>query len=194
MTLHPIVTAAAQGKLPSWSVVGANRFQHMTRVAELLDGWASTLGRSERERARWRAAGFLHDALREAEAEGLRASLSGESSDLPERVLHGPAAAQRLRSEGITDEPFLNAIAYHTIGHPDLDELGRALYTADFLEPGRRRLMELRASLRERMPEDSARVVTEIARIRIGRLLDERLPIPTETCEFWNALTLEVDG
>ena len=37
-------------------------------------------------------------------------------ANLPARVLHGPAAAVRLRAEGVDDEPFLLAVAFHTIG------------------------------------------------------------------------------
>ena len=71
---------------------------------------------------------------READREEIRGWLPTELSDLPAYMVHGPAAAFRPGRKGVFDDPFLRAIAYHTIGHPDLDQLGRAVYVADFLE------------------------------------------------------------
>ena len=161
----------------------------MERVAGVLGGWASALGLGEAETARWRAAGWLHDALREADPAELRPVVPGALSDLPGRLLHGPAAAARLRAEGVDDGPFLLAVAFHTIGHPEFDALGRALYAADFLEPGRRGQMEWREALRARMPAGPGAVVREVARSRIGGLLEAGAPLRRETWEFWNSLT-----
>ena len=118
MSLHPLVVAAAEGTLPPWSRANPERIEHMGRVAELLGEWAVERGLTEEDVLRWRAAGFLHDALREADPEEIRRLLPTELSELPDYMVHGPAAASRLRREGVFDEPFLRAIAYHTIGTP----------------------------------------------------------------------------
>ena len=194
MSLHPLVVAAAEGTLPPWSRANPERIEHMGRVAELLGDWAVERGLTEEDVLRWRAAGFLHDALREADPEEIRSLLPTELLELPDYMVHGPAAASRLRREGVFDEPFLRAIAYHTIGHPDLDLLGRAVYVADFLEPGRKLLAEWRASLRVRMPEHPSSVAREVVAVRIRHLLEEIVSIPAETCEFWNVLIRELDG
>ncbi len=191
MSLHPVVARGADGKLPPWSVAGPARVAHMSRVADLLAGWAMASGASGDEMIRWRAAGFLHDALRDAEPQAIRPWLPSDLADLPPQVTHGPAAAERLRADGVSDEPFLRAIAYHTIGHPELDRLGRAVYAADFLEPGRKHLAEERAALRARMPGEVQAVVREIAKLRIARQLDEEVPLRPETCQFWNVLVQE---
>jgi 2-amino-4-hydroxy-6-hydroxymethyldihydropteridine diphosphokinase len=97
--------------------------------------------------------------------------------------------AERLRREGVADEPFLRALAYHTLGHPDLDRAGRALYAADFLEPGREGEGEAwRADLRRRFPEEPDSVVTEIVRARILHLVERGRPVRSETVAFWNSL------
>ena len=119
----------------------------------------------------------------------MRHLLPMELSDLPANVVHGPAAAAKLEREGVVDEAFLRAVSYHTIGHPDFDPLGLALYAADFLEPGRVPLAEWRAELRARMTESPQVVVREVARVRVGQLLDEFSPIRWETHAFWNVLT-----
>ena len=194
MSLHPVVAAAGEGTLPSWSQAGPRRAEHMLRVADLLADWALAWGLGEEAVVRWRAAGLLHDALKEADPEEIRGWLPSELGDLPSDTVHGPAAAECLRGEGVSDEPFLRAVSFHTIGHPELDQLGRALYVADYLEPGRRGREEWSAALRSRMPEESGFVVREVARIRIKRLLEIDAPIRPETSEFWNVLISELDG
>jgi len=188
MDLHPRVAAAAEGVLPPWARVGPKRLEHMGRVADLMARWSEALELPAWDQARWRAAGWLHDALREADPEELRPCVPASLRDLPAAVLHGPAASERLRGEGVGDEAFLLAVAYHTLGHGSLDRLGRALYAADFLDPGRSFLPEQRASLRSRMPGEFDAVVRDVVRLRIGHLLGRGVRLGDATVEFWNAL------
>ena len=160
----------------------------MARVAALLDLWAASLGLSDDQRARWRAAGHLHDSLRDEEPGTLVARVPPTLQGLPGAVLHGPAAAERLRIGGVEDGELLTAVAFHTLGDPRMKALGRAVYAADFLEPGRSFLAPWRAELRERMPDDLDDVVTEIARARIGRLVERGAEVHPSTVDFWNAL------
>jgi 2-amino-4-hydroxy-6-hydroxymethyldihydropteridine diphosphokinase len=186
--LHPLLAAAAKGKLPPWAVAGRKRRAHMDRVAALMKAWAKSRGESRADVARWAALGHLHDVLRDAKPADLRSMLGGDLLDLPNAVLHGPAAAARLREEGVTDEPLLTAVAFHTLGSPDFDDMGRALYAADFLEPGRKFRPGWRQAMRQRMPQDLEIVVRSILRRRIGRLLERERPVRPETMEFWNAM------
>lgn len=189
--LHPLVEAASQGRLPPWAEVGEKRRAHMERVAELLDGWARGLGLSDRDRRRWRALGYLHDSLKDAPETSLRPWLPPELRDLPEAIVHGPAAAARLEVEGVEDRELLDAVRYHTLGHPGLGPAGRALYAADFLEPGRDVVNEWRRGLRRRMPLELEAVVKEILRARILHLVGEGRSVRPETMAFWNSLAGE---
>jgi HD superfamily phosphohydrolase YqeK len=184
--LHPLVVSAANGILPPWGEVGERRYAHMGRVAELLRQWADALGAGTREQLRWRAAGWLHDVLRDAEPETLREELPSGLATLPAGVLHGPAAAQRLAEIG--DPELLDAIRYHTVGHPDLRKLGRALFLADYLEPGRSFRSEWRSSLRDRMPHEMDDVLVEVLAARIEHLLGSRRAVNADTVEFWNVV------
>jgi HD superfamily phosphohydrolase YqeK len=178
------VEAAGRGELPEWAVAGAERRAHIARVAELMLDWADRLGLSPRERTRWQAAAWLHDALRDAEPGSLRRAVPEEFTGFPDLLLHGPAVAQRL-GEG-ADAELQEAIRYHTVGHPGFGRLGRALYLADFLEPGRDFLPEWRASLRARMPDAMDGVLVEVLEARITHLLRGRRPIRPETAAFWS--------
>ena len=60
--------------------------------------------------------------------------LSQEGSN----ILHGPAAAQILMDcYGVTDRRILEAVAGHTVGWYQFDIIGKILYLADYMEPGR---------------------------------------------------------
>lgn len=179
---------AASGRLPGWSRVGEQRLAHMQRVSSLLGDWADALDLAPADRIRWRAAGYLHDALRETPPDELRPLVPDALKDLAGKLLHGPAAAVRLRGEGIDDEDFLRAVAYHTIGHPGLEELGRALFIADYIEPGRKYEPQRLATLRARMPAARDDVLRDVLRSRIDRLLRDGRPMRPETVGFWNVV------
>ena len=187
-----LLEEAAAGRLPDWSTVSPRRFDHMRRVADLLGAWADALGLPADECTRWRAAGILHDALRETAPDELRPHVPPQLRSLAGKLLHGPAAAERLREEGVDDESFLRAVAYHTLGHPELDELGRALFIADYIEPGRRYDPAQLATLRARMPHARDDVLLDVLRARVGRLLREGRPMRPETVAFWNVVTAEL--
>jgi HD superfamily phosphohydrolase YqeK len=185
-SLPAVVRAAAGGELPAWANATPRRREHMGRVAALLSSWAEALSLPEAERVRWAAAGWLHDALRDASEAELRAILPADYAEMHPNLLHGPAAAHRLAGE--LDPALLEAIRYHTLGHPSLDRLGRALYLADFLEPGRDFAVEWRAALAERMPGEMDEVLAEVLGARIQHLVSDRKPIRPETAAFWSAV------
>lgn len=180
------VRAAARGELPAWAEISPGRREHMGRVAALLAQWADAAGLDRDERDRWVAAGWLHDALRNADPERLRHDVPERFRSLPGPVLHGPAAAERLAGE--CDPELCDAIRYHTLGHPGFGLLGKALYLADFLEPGRDFEQEWRAGLAERMPAEVDEVLAEVLAARIQHLVSRRKQVSPETAAFWNAV------
>ena len=53
-------------------------------------------------------------------------------------LLHGANAAAWLENEaGLTDNRVLEAVRWHTFGWPEIDDIGKILYLADKLEPGK---------------------------------------------------------
>lgn len=177
--LGPVVCAAARGELPEWARASEKRRAHVARVAALMGEWAEALGLPEEERTRWLAAGWLHDVLREAPPEELRPVVPEAFRGLPGKLLHGPAAAERLAAEA--DPELLDAIRYHTLGSPRFGRLGRALYLADFLEPGRRYEPEWTASLRARMPAEMDAVMREVVRARVRHVTESGSTLHPET-------------
>jgi 2-amino-4-hydroxy-6-hydroxymethyldihydropteridine diphosphokinase len=177
---------AAAGQLPAWASVSAERCAHIARVADLLSEWAQQLAPDQVPL--WRAAALLHDALRDADPRQLMDQVDPEFRVWPSALLHGPAAARRIALEH-PDAPrsLLDAVAYHTVGHPRLELLGRALYLADFLEIGRSFSPLWRTTLRVRMPYRLDDVLKEVTAARISHLVRHGQPLRPETIDFWNA-------
>ena len=164
----------AEVHLPSWAVVTSARRAHIERVATLMDEWAAARQVSAAERARWGRAAWLHDALRDAPA--------------ADEMDHGPRCAERLAHEGERDQGLLDAVRFHSVGYAGWDDVGRMLYLADHLEPGRPHDRETRAALRARVAAERDAVLVEVARRRIEWTLRSGWPLRPETVAFWNAL------
>lgn len=170
--------------LPVWAMVSAKRLAHIERVVALLDQWADSLDLDDAERLAWRDAGRWHDALRDAPESTLR-ELSGDDTS-PVALLHGPAAANRLARDGEGRQDVLEAIRWHTIGSPGWGRVGRALFMADFLEPGRRFDREQRAFLARHLPADFDGVFRQVLRSRLEWSVREGKQLFPGTVELWN--------
>lgn len=160
--------------LPEWAQVSADRRAHIERVVALLNHWADAMHSDAKERARWLRAGWLHDALRDAPVD--------------DPFAHGPAAADRAAATGERDRGVLDAVRYHTVGSADWDDVGRMLYLADFLEPGRPYDRADRPELARRVPAERDAVLRQVAQRRIEWVLRSSWPLPVETVAFWNSL------
>lgn len=170
--------------LPPWAIVSEKRRAHIARVTALLDAWSDQLALSKDDRHAWHDVGAWHDALRDASAEALRAELGDDPR--PMRILHGPAAAHRLEREGETRVDVLEAIRWHTLGNPEWGLTGRALFMADFLEPGRPFMTEDRTFLAAHVAHDFDGVFRQVVRVRLEWTLREGKPVFPETIALWN--------
>ncbi|HEU5174721.1 MAG TPA: 2-amino-4-hydroxy-6-hydroxymethyldihydropteridine diphosphokinase [Gemmatimonadaceae bacterium] len=173
-------------ELPAWAVVSEKRRAHIARVTALLGEWADAMGLDEAERREWRDAGLLHDALRDADEATLRALVPDSEYTLP--MLHGPAAAAHLEADGERRNALLEAIRYHTVGSATWARTGRALYMADYLEPGRRFAQAERAELAARVPGDFDDVFRTVVRQRIEWAVREGKSLYPECVAMWNAV------
>jgi 2-amino-4-hydroxy-6-hydroxymethyldihydropteridine diphosphokinase len=176
----------APAPLPSWAQVSERRRAHIDRVVLLLDRWARALGVSPAVHQAWLDAGQWHDALRDAPVEMLR-DLTGDAES-PDGLLHGPATAERLAADGECRADVLAAIRWHTVGSREWSATGRALYMADFLEPGRRFMPVDRAYLADRVAEDFDGTFRQVLRMRLEWALREGHAFRPETVALWNAV------
>ncbi|MGH7678052.1 MAG: HD domain-containing protein [Gemmatimonadaceae bacterium] len=180
------MTRTATLELPPWTQASEKRRAHIARVVALLDRWADEMDLPEDEASRWRAAGVLHDALRDAPENVLR-ELTGDRAR-PVNVLHGPAAAVRAEQDGERRGDVLDAVRFHTVGFPAWERTGKALYLADFLEPGRRFLAAERAAIADQVALDFDGAFRQSVRMRIEWSLNQREELFPETVSLWNAV------
>lgn len=178
--------AGLRPTLPAWAAVTPERLGHIERVAGLVARWADRMGVPISERNRWLKAVWLHDALRDAPMEELDRWAS--STPGATELKHGPASAARAKAEGELDRGVLDAVRYHSLGLAEWDMVGRILYCADYLEPGRPFDRERRAELAEQLPHDPRRVLLEVARARLKYQLRSGWPLLDPTVRFWNSL------
>jgi HD superfamily phosphohydrolase YqeK len=171
--------------LPRWAAVTPRRLAHIGRVTALLERWAAELGLADAEAAMWRDAGRLHDALRDLDEPALRALADDPVSDV--NVLHGPAAAARLAADGERRAELLDAVRHHTLGSATWGRVGRALYMADYLEPGRKFAQADRAFLVAHAPHDFDGVFRQVVRQRLEWTLREGKGLHAATVAMWNA-------
>ena len=170
--------------LPEWAVVGPARRAHIERVAALLDLWAARMTLDAAEAAAWRDAAWWHDALRDAPEDLLRALCPGSLEPAP--MLHGPAAAARLAAAGEHRPGVLDAVRYHTVGWARWDRTGRALYMADYLDPGRPFSACEASFLAAQVPYDFDGVFRQVVRLRLEWTLRECKALHPLTVELWN--------
>lgn len=177
---------SAEVMLPEWAQVRDKRREHIGRVIALLMHWADAMKLDSSVRADWHAAGLLHDALRDAPETELRRLANDDARDV--ELLHGPAVANLLESRGESNPSVRLAIRYHTVGSPDWDITGRALYMADFLEPGRNFAKRDRAFVAAQVPHDFDGVFRQVLRARLEYALREGYTLFPETVALWNAV------
>lgn len=176
----------AQDGLPPWAIVTPSRREHVERVAAVLRGWATALELDRTEHDRWLRACYLHDALRDApETEMRRWAPLVEG---PVELRHGPAAAARAELEGERDADVLSAVRWHSVGWVGWGSTGRALYCADFLEPGRDFDRAERALLADRFPDAPATVLREVVIRRLAYAERQGWDLPPESLAFRQAV------
>lgn len=188
-TKHSMSTGTGDVELPRWALVSDKRRAHIARVTELLDRWAQEMQIGPDEARAWHDAGRWHDALRDAPDELLIGRAAhGAFADSPLNVLHGPAAAATLEAGGEAREGVLSAIRWHTVGSPTWDRTGRALFMADFLEPGRTFMQADRAFLASLLPRDFDGVFRQLVRMRLEWTLREGKALFAESVALWNSV------
>jgi HD superfamily phosphohydrolase YqeK len=172
----------AQDGLPPWAIVSPRRRAHVIRVAALVRDWTVALRMPEDEARRWLRAAWLHDALRDAPEQEMRRW--APHVDGPVELRHGPAAAARAELEGEADADVLSAVRWHSVGWNGWGPAGRALYCADFLEPGRTFDRVERGALARRFADDPAGVLREVVRRRFDYADQQGWSHPPESIAF----------
>jgi 2-amino-4-hydroxy-6-hydroxymethyldihydropteridine diphosphokinase len=184
--MSTVETVAGPMGFPAWARVSERRAEHIERVTLLLDAWAAAMRLPRNEVQLFLDAGRLHDALRDAPEAQLR-EITGDLQS-PPGLLHGPAAATLLERDGESRRELLDAIRFHTVGSVGWGRVGKALYMADFLEPGRKFARIDRHFLATLVPTAFDAVFGQVVRMRLEWAVREGNAIFPETVALWNSL------
>lgn len=135
-----------------WDNVPAARVQHVLGVEQMSVELACHYG-LDAEKAR--IAGLMHDLAKYVPPPTLLQMARDDGLDIDEvaaanpHLLHADASAIVARDRfGIRDRTILAAIANHTLGRPEMDDLSCVVFVADALEPNRGDTPELNAMRR----------------------------------------------
>ncbi len=118
-----------------------SRYLHSIGVEEVACDLAAIYGYDMHKAG---LAGILHDCARGLSEEQLLSEC--EKYNLPVSdnehkcavLLHAKVGALYARVKyGVKDEEIIDAIRYHTTGHPEMTLLEKIIYTADYIEPYR---------------------------------------------------------
>jgi nicotinate-nucleotide adenylyltransferase len=150
MNTETIEVTTGKVDLYARGVLSPARYAHSLRVARLSAELCERFGVDSKL---GNLAGIAHDMCKTATEKWLLslAVRDGYPVNALERekpsLLHGRAAAVLLRDDfGVTDESVLGAVRHHTFGAPGLDALGKIVFVADKVEPGRTDYDEARRS------------------------------------------------
>lgn len=122
-------------------MLSRHRFRHSLGVAETARDLCRNLSADPED---CYIAGLLHDCARELPPDRI-ASLARQDGvkAIPDdmrriMLLHGHAGAVLAQRDfGIRDERILDALRHHVTGAPGMSDLEKAVFIADYLEPGR---------------------------------------------------------
>ena len=109
-------------------------------------------------------------------------------------MLHGPVGAELLRHEdGLDDNEILDAVRYHTTGHPSLTPLGLLVFISDKLEPNKIKSYPYQQELRHIANESLRQAVLEFLCRESALRLQRRRPVHPDSVAAINALLVDGD-
>lgn len=122
-------------------LLGRERYQHTKLVLKAALRLAEKMDLNLKK---VKKAALLHDiakSKKEAELKEILKNSKWEPDQLELEitpVLHAPAGAVIAENEfGVNDYDVLEAIRYHTLGHPEMGKVARVIYAADFISEDR---------------------------------------------------------
>ena len=107
-------------------------------------------------------------------------------------LLHGPVGAESVRREnGVVDEDILDAVRWHSTGHPCLSPLGKLVFIADKLDPQKAAAYPYQPDLRKMANVDLDMAILEFLSRETKRRIQRREPVHPISIETINCLLVE---
>jgi predicted HD superfamily hydrolase involved in NAD metabolism len=135
--------------------------------------------------------GLIHDyakytTMEEFRRLALKYPEINEHLEAPMKTLHALCGPYVIMEElGITDEAILRAVAYHTTGHPVMDDLGELVFLSDFTEENR--VGEIHAHIRTLSEQSIKKAVAWILHDTLEYINQLKQPLHPLTVEAYVA-------
>lgn len=152
------------------------RFLHTMGVAQTAKRMAESLGENPNKAY---LAGLLHDCakcvsdedkIKICKENNIEISYSEKCNPF---LLHAKVGAYFTQHKyHITDSDIINAVRYHTTGRKNMSLLEKIIFTADYIEPGRKKQPNLKI-LRQMAYKDIDKTVLLILRDTLNYLLEQ---------------------
>lgn len=174
------------------SQLDKDRYEHTLRVAEVAVQLAEIHNVSKRKTE---LAAIFHDYAKNRNTSELKRWIM--NSYLPKDLLsydnelwHAPVGSILVEREcGITDRDILNAIHYHTTGHPNMNKIAIITFVADYIEPDRD--FPGITEVREMATVDLFQTAKLALRNTIHYLLEKEMRVYPDTFHAYNDLMKE---
>jgi predicted HD superfamily hydrolase involved in NAD metabolism len=165
----------------------SGRFKHTQGVVRTA---ARLAKRHHLSVQRVETAAWLHDCAKAMEREDMKRYLGRAKADAQERRMpplwHAPVGAYLAEHEyGVKDPEILRAIRVHSTGAPKMSKIQKALFVADYTEPGRPDWPELK-ELRPLSLKDLDRAFFEVLRHKIMDLLQNNRPLHKRSVDAYH--------
>ncbi len=162
-----------------------SRLEHTIGVAYTAASLAMCYG-ADVEKAL--IAGYLHDCAKHLSDEELLKickkndlPVSHTEEQNPGSLLHGKVGAFLAKDKyDVDDKEILNAIYYHTTGHPGMTLLEKIIFLADYMEPGRNKAPNL-SQIREVIYRDIDKALLIVLKDTLAHLKDSDKPVDDMT-------------
>ncbi len=169
--------------------MSGKRYQHTLRVVET----ATNLTVDKDQVQKVRIAALCHDLCKGNSNSKLQELVKKSNWPLKsfewskESLLHGPASAYLTEKKfDIKDRQILEAIRYHTIGHPELDLIAKIVFLADKLEPGRD--YPKRAEIYNLASKNIDKAILKLTNHNLKYLMDRNIEIHPNLILFRNSI------
>ena len=156
-------------------ILSEKRYRHSVNTAEKCEELAKIYNVNIEEAY---ITGLLHDIAREMSKEEVAQYIENNTIDVDEfeekdkeKLLHSKIGADIARKKYGLNENAINAIKYHTYGHPNMDILAKIVYIGDEIEKDReyKEVEEIRFLSKENIDK----AVLKSLEYRVQRRLNE---------------------
>ena len=171
------------------------RFTHSLNVADEARKLAEHYGYYDPDKAY--LAGLLHDVCKEIPPESqlemvMKSQMNVSEAEIKSPPLHHAVAGAYYAETvfGFTDEDFLNAIRYHTVGRGEMSRLEEIVYLADLIS-AERNYKDV-ARMRRISYQSIDKAMLEALIFSIESVLNKGSLIPPHTTDAYNRYRIAV--